>query len=57
MQRWGPRHDGGLFRNRNHEGWDERAEAISAEIERMRTFLAKEGRADWAQHFVREVLD
>lgn len=57
MQRWGPRHGGGLFRNRNHEGWDERAEAIAAEIEGMRPLIAKEGRADWARHFVREVLD
>ena len=57
MQRWGPRHDGGLFRNRNHEGWDERAEAIAAEIEGMTPHLASEGRADWAKHFVREVLD
>lgn len=57
MQRWGPRHDGGLFRNRNHEGWDERAEAIAAEIEGMKPLIAAEGRADWARHFVREVLD
>lgn len=57
MQRWGPRHDGGLFRNRNHEGWDERAEAIAAEIAGVKAHRTADGRADWATHFVREVLD
>lgn len=57
MQRWGPRHDGGLFRNRNHEGWDERADAIAAEIDTMKAHLGVEGHADWAKHFVRERLD
>ena len=56
MERWGPRHDGGLFRNRNHEGWDERAEAITAEVARVEALMANEGKADWARHFEREVL-
>lgn len=56
MARWGPRHDGGLFRNRNHEGWDERADAIRAEVAKVETQMASEGEADWARHFVRETL-
>ena len=57
MQRWGPRHDGGLFRNRNHEGWDERADAIRTELARVEMARAADGTADWARHFVREALD
>ncbi len=57
MERWGPRHDGGVFRNRNHEGWDERADAIRAEVARVEAFVASEGKADWARHFTRETLD
>lgn len=56
MLRWGPRHDGGLFRNRNHEGWDERAEAIRTEVAKVEAVLAWEGKADWARHFLREDL-
>ncbi|WP_133366262.1 hypothetical protein [Qipengyuania sediminis] len=57
MQRWGPRHGGGLFRKRTHEGWDERAEAIRAELELVEKALAAEGKADWARHFRRKTLD
>jgi len=56
MRRWGPRHDGGLFRNRDHEGWDERADAIRKEVEKVQDLIATEGRADWARHFTRERL-
>lgn len=56
MERWGPRHDGGLFRNRNHEGWDERADAIRAEVARVKALMTREGKADWRAHFVRENL-
>lgn len=56
MQRWGPRHGGGLFRKRTHEGWDERAEAIRAEVAKVKALLASEGKADWARHFTRETL-
>ena len=57
MERWGPRHDGGLFRNRSHEGWDERADAIRAEVAKVEALMAGEGKADWARHFTRETLD
>lgn len=56
MERWGPRHDGGLFRNRNHEGWDERADAIRAEVGKVAAMMASEGKADWRAHFEREAL-
>lgn len=57
MERWGPGHDGGLFRNRNHEGWDERADAIRIELAKVQALVASEGKADWARHFTRENLD
>lgn len=57
MERWGPRHDGGIFRNRTHEGWDERADAIRAEVAKVKGLMASSGKADWARHFARETLD
>lgn len=57
MERWGPRHGGGLFRKRTHEGWDERTEAIRAEVAKVKTAWTQEGKADWAKHFARETLD
>ena len=55
MQRWGPRHGGGLFRKRTHDGWDERVEFIEAELPRIRALMASEGAADWRAHFKREI--
>jgi hypothetical protein len=52
MKRWGPRHGGGLFRKRTHDGWDERAEFIAAEIAIVERLMAAEGSADWSRHFV-----
>lgn len=57
MERWGPRHDGGLFRNRNHEGWDERAAAIRIEVTKVAALMASDGRADWLARFERETFD
>lgn len=54
MKRWGPAHDGGLFRKRTHDGWDERAEFIEGELATIRSVLDEEGRADWSRHFVRD---
>lgn len=56
MERWGPRHGGGLFRKRTHEGWDERADAIRAEVAKVRALMASEGKADWKRFFERETL-
>ena len=55
MHSWGRRHDGGLFRARTHDGWDERAEFIAAEIPLIRKLMAQEGKADWSVHFRREI--
>lgn len=55
MQRWGPEHASGLFRKRTHEGWDERAEHIAAEIPRVLKALDEDGHADWKSRFEREI--
>lgn len=55
MTRWGSRHDAGLRLRRGHDGWDERAAAIAAEVPQVRALLAAEGRADWPRHFRREI--
>jgi len=55
MEQWGPRHDGGLLRDRSHEGWDERAEQIAAEIPLIRAQMQSGGVADWSAHFRREI--
>lgn len=54
MRRWGPKHNGGLFRSRTHDGWDERVELIEAEIRRLEMILIQHGEADWSKHFARQ---
>jgi hypothetical protein len=55
MQTWGPKHDGGLFRKRTHDGWDERVEFIEDELPRIRALMKSEGKADWSTHFKRDI--
>lgn len=55
MQTWGPDHDGGIFRKRTHDGWDERVQLIEAELPLIRTLIEREGKADWRKHFVRDI--
>jgi len=55
MVRWGKNHDAGLFRARTHDGWDERAEFIAAEIPIVADLMKREGKADWSIHFRREI--
>lgn len=55
MREWGPGNDGGLFRGRTHDGWDERAEFIAAELPLIRQSIAQAGAADWAHDFVRDI--
>jgi len=55
MTSWGPWNDGWIFRNRSHDGWDERAEFIAGEIPRIRALLAANRKADWSTQFRREV--
>jgi hypothetical protein len=57
MERWGPRHAAAQYRKRTHEGWDERTEAIRAEVAKVQGLMKSEGKADWARHFTRETLD
>ena len=54
MEKWGPRHDGGIFRARTHDGWDERAELIAGELPQIAALMAESGSADWQVHFKRE---
>ena len=54
MQRWGPKHGGGLLRKRSHDGWDERVEFITAEVEQIQALLSADQPANWSEHFRRE---
>jgi len=55
MQRWGKKHDLGIFRARTHDGWDERVEFIAAELPIIADLMKREGKADWSVHFRREI--
>lgn len=55
MEQWGSKHDAGLLMLRKHDGWDERAEFISAELPQIAELMARDGRADWRTHFRREI--
>lgn len=57
MEAWGPRHGGGIFRKRTHDGWDERVEFIEAELPKIGSLSAREGTADWKTHFTRLLPD
>ena len=55
MERWGPVHDGGIFRARTHDGWDERVEFIAAEVDKIRELSSNGTAADWSSRFEREI--
>ena len=55
MTRWGKKYDLGIFRARTHDGWDERAEFIAAELPIIEELMKREGKADWSVHFRREI--
>ena len=55
MREWGPGNDGGLFRGRTHDGWDERADFIAAELPLVRHSQTARGGADWPALFVRDI--
>lgn len=55
MREWGPGNDGGLLRGRTHDGWDERAQFIAAELPLIRRSVVPNGAADWAKDFVRDI--
>lgn len=54
-RQWGSKHDAGLRLRFGHDGWDERAEFVSAEVPLIADLIAREGRADWSRHFRREI--
>ena len=53
IRRHGPRHGGGIFRNRSHDGWDERADLVEREIVKIAALKRPQGddRLDWRDHF------
>lgn len=55
MRQWGKANDGGIKLRRTHDGWDERAAMMAAEVPQVAALIASEGRADWATHFRREI--
>ena len=55
MRRWGKAKDQGIFRNRTHEGWDERLGYILAEIDIIKSMLPVDQKFDWSQNFRREI--
>ena len=55
MRRWGPGNDGGLFRKRTHDGWDERLHFIEAELPLIASSIAETGGADWRTRFRRQL--
>jgi len=55
MTRWGSRHDAGWLMIRKHDGWDERAAFIAAELPLVAAAMARDGRADWRTQFRREI--
>lgn len=55
MRQWGKAHDAGLKLRVTHDGWDERADNMAAEVPQVASLMAAEGRADWAKHFRREI--
>jgi hypothetical protein len=55
FEKWGPRNDGWIFRARTHDGWDERAEFVEAEIPTIEALMEEHGKADWRAHFRREI--
>lgn len=54
FRKWGPRHDGWIFRGPTHDGWDERAAFVEGELPLVAQRIASEGAADWRTHFRRE---
>ena len=55
FKKWGPRNDGWIFRAPTHDGWDERAGLVTAELPGIAALEAAGQPADWRTHFKREV--
>ncbi len=55
MRLWGPTHDNQLLRDGTHDGWDERADFIAAELPEVRRAMVEGTGADWRRRFRRDV--
>jgi len=53
FRKWGPFRDGWIFRAPTHDGWDERAAAVVAEVPGIAVLTANGGQADWRSRFER----
>ena len=52
FERWGPKHDHGIFSTPDHDRWRTRMKRIAAEIEALRAARAQRGgAADWPRDF------
>lgn len=55
FERWGPKHDYGIFSTPDHDRWKTRMKRISAELVRLEAARARRGgAADWKQDFTLE---
>lgn len=55
FRKWGPGNDGWIFRAPTHDGWDERAEFVRAELPKIAALASRGQPADWRAHFERGV--
>ncbi len=53
INRWGPRHSGGIFRKRTHDSWQDRRDMIAEEVAMIEVerSLSENRRADWSARF------
>ena len=54
FERWGPKHDYGIFSTPDHDRWKTRVKRITAEMAAMRRASQPGGGADWARDFKRD---
>jgi hypothetical protein len=51
FQRWGPKHDYGIFATPDHDRWQTRIKRIEAELVRLEAARRVRGTADWSRDF------
>lgn len=54
FRKWGPGNDGWIFRAPTHDGWDERAALVAAELPKIAAYAASGQPADWRTGFGRD---
>ncbi|QWC56742.1 hypothetical protein F7D01_06225 [Erythrobacter sp. 3-20A1M] len=57
MQRVGPGHAGGIFRERTHDSWQDRARALALEAELVAQTMRVTGGADWRARFAAQLAE